>query len=57
MLRYCGFRWVRAGIEGLSDTGPTTLQTFLDLHREAGVRLSWGLVSGGTDLTRVVETG
>jgi hypothetical protein len=48
---------VRAGIEGLSDTGPTTLQTFLDLHREAGVRLSWGLVSGGTDLTRVVETG
>jgi hypothetical protein len=35
MLRYCGFRWVRAGIEGLSDTGLTTLQTFLDLAKPA----------------------
>jgi hypothetical protein len=57
MVRYCGFRWVRAGIEGLSDTGATTLQTFLDLHRETGVRLSWGLVSGGTDVKKLVETG
>ena len=23
MVRYCGFRWVRAGIEGLSDNGHT----------------------------------
>ena len=29
MIRYCGFRWVRAGIEGLTDDGPTTIQTFL----------------------------
>jgi hypothetical protein len=57
MVRYCGFRWVRAGIEGLSDTGPTTIQTFLDLHRETGVRVSWGLVSGGTDVKKLVETG
>jgi hypothetical protein len=57
MIRYCGFRWVRAGIEGLSDEGPTSIQTFLDLHRETGVRLSWGLVSGGTDVTRLVKTG
>ena len=57
MVRYCGFRWVRAGIEGLSDEGPTTVQTFLDLHRETGVRLSWGLVSGGTDVTKLVKTG
>ena len=57
MVRYCGFRWVRAGIEGLSDSGPTTLRTFLDLHRETGVRLSWGLVSGGTDVKKLVETG
>src|SRR3954469_8648933 len=57
MVRYCGFRWVRAGIEGLSDEGPTTLQTFLDLHRETGVRLAWGLVSGGTDVTKLVQTG
>ena len=57
MIRYCGFRWVRAGIEGLSDNGPTTLRTFLDLHRETGVRLNWGLVSGGTDIKKLVETG
>jgi len=57
MIRYCGFRWVRAGIEGLSDEGPTTVQTFLDLHRETGVLLSWGLVSGGTDVDRLVKTG
>jgi hypothetical protein len=57
MLRYCGFRWVRAGIEGLSDKGPTTIQTYLDLNRETGVRLSWGLVSGGTDVKKLVETG
>src|ERR1700733_4086519 len=57
MVRYCGFRWVRAGIEGLSDNGPTTIQTLLDLHRETGVLLSWGLVSSGTDLKKLVETG
>lgn len=57
MIRYCGFRWVRAGIEGLSDNGPTTIQTLLDLHHETGVRLSWGLVSGGTDVKKLVETG
>jgi hypothetical protein len=57
MVRYCGFRWVRAGIEGLSDEGPTTIQTLLDLHRETGVRLNWGLVSGGTDVKKLVETG
>ena len=57
MVRYCGFRWVRAGIEGLTDNGPTTMQTFLELHRQTGVRLSWGLVSGGADLNRLIETG
>jgi hypothetical protein len=56
MIRYCGFRWVRAGIEGLSDKGPTTVQTFLDLHRATGVQFSWGLVSGGTDVRKLVET-
>jgi hypothetical protein len=56
MVRYCGFRWVRAGIEGLSDTGPTTIQTFLDLHRQTGARLSWGLVSGGSDVKKLIES-
>ncbi len=57
MVRYCGFRWVRAGIEGLSSDGPTTIRTFLDLYRATGARLSWGLVSGGTDLRKLISTG
>jgi hypothetical protein len=56
MVKFGGFRWVRGGIEGLTVTGPTTVQTFLDLHRETGVRFSWGLVSGGTDLNKLLET-
>jgi len=56
MLRYGGFRWVRGGIEGLTENGPTTVQTYLDLHRRAGVRFSWGLGSGGTDLKKLLAT-
>jgi len=56
MIRYAGFRWVRGGIEGLTERGPTSVQTYLDLHRETGVRFSWGLVSGGTDIERLLKT-
>ncbi|MDB5508236.1 MAG: hypothetical protein JWL93_705 [Hyphomicrobiales bacterium] len=57
MVRYGGFRWVRAGIEGLTDDGPTNMRTFLELHRATGVKLSWGLVSGGVDVAKLVATG
>ncbi len=56
MIKYAGFRWVRGGIEGLTGDGPTTLQTYLELHRQTGVRFSWGLVSGGTDLEKLIQT-
>jgi hypothetical protein len=56
MVKYCGFRWLRGGIEGLTARGPTTLQTYLDLHRQTGARFSWGLGSGGSDLDRLVRT-
>ena len=56
MVKYCGFRWVRGGIEGLTEKGPTTIQTYLDLHSQTGARFSWGLVSGGSDLKKVVAT-
>ena len=32
------------------------MQTYLDLHQQTGVRFSWGLVSGGTDLKKLIET-
>src|ERR1700712_1476978 len=57
MVRYGGFRWVRAGIEGLTDDGPTTIQTFLDLHAATGARVSWGLVSGSANVKKLVDTG
>jgi hypothetical protein len=57
MIRYGGFRWVRAGIEGLTDDGPTTMQTFLDLHAATGAKVSWGLVSGSANIKKLVDTG
>lgn len=57
MLQYGGFRWLRGGIEGLSEKGPLTIDTFLRLHREAGVKISWGLVSGSGDIDRLLSTG
>jgi hypothetical protein len=56
MLKYGGFRWVRGGIEGLTATGPTTIETYFELHRQTGVRFSWGLVSGGSDLGKLLDT-
>jgi hypothetical protein len=56
MVKFAGFRWIRGGIEGLTEGGPTTLQTYLDLHSQTGVRFSWGLVSGGTDLDKLLRT-
>lgn len=57
MLRYGGFRWLRGGIEGLTDTGPVTIESFIRLHREAGVKISWGLGSGISDLDRLLSSG
>jgi hypothetical protein len=56
MVKYCGFRWIRGGIEGLSDNGPTTLQTYLELHQKTGVRFNWGLVSGSSNLKKLIES-
>jgi hypothetical protein len=56
MIKYGGFRWVRGGVEGLTANGPTTVQTYLDLHDQTGVRFSWGLVSGGSDIKKLIET-
>jgi hypothetical protein len=57
MVRYCGFRWVRAGIEGLSKKGSTTIETMIELHLQTGALLNWGLVSGGSNLNKLIETG
>ena len=56
MVKFGGFRWVRAGIEGLTENGPTTVETFLKLHRATGARVSWGLGSGGYELGKLLRT-
>ncbi len=57
MLRYVGFRWLRGGIEGLTEQGPTTVETYLTIHRATGAKIAWGLVSGGNDLEKLLRTG
>ena len=55
MVKYGGFRWVRGGIEGLSENGPTTMKTYLELHEKTGVKFNWGLVSSGSDIKKLTE--
>ncbi len=49
--KYLGLRWFRAGIEG-----NIPLQDLIALHNQAGVRFSWGLLSGGTDIPKLIST-
>lgn len=50
--KYLGIRWLRAGIEG-----NVPLEQFVQLHEQAGLRFSWGLGSGGSDIAKLVDTG
>src|SRR5437660_926554 len=50
--RYLGLGWFRAGIEG-----NIPMSQYVELHRQAGVRFSWGFGSGGSDLGKLIETG
>jgi hypothetical protein len=49
--KYLGIRWLRAGIEG-----DVPLQQFIELHRQAGLRFSWGFGSGSADLAKLIQT-
>lgn len=50
--KYLGIRWFRAG----NESGPV-IADLLELHKQTGARLSWGLASGGTDLPALITTG
>ena len=49
--KYMGVRWFRSGIEG-----GLPVRDFLDLHKQTGARFSWGLLSGGSDLAKLLST-
>ena len=48
---YLGLRWFRAGVEG-----NVPVAQFIELHRQTGVRFSWGLGSGGSNISKLIET-
>nr|WP_198160778.1 hypothetical protein [Pedobacter panaciterrae] len=49
LMKYTGIRWIRAGYEGdIPDAD------FIKLHKETGVKFSYGLLSGGADISRLL---
>jgi len=49
--KYLGLRWFRSGMEG-----GLPVQDVLELHKATGAKVSWGLLSGGTDIEKLLET-
>lgn len=49
-VRYLGLGWIRTGYEG-----DVPIRDLIDLHRQTGVRFSYGLLSGGTDIPRLLD--
>ena len=49
-IRYTGLRWIRGGYE---DWAP--LEDFIRLHRETGAKVCYGLLSGHSDLERLLN--
>lgn len=48
--RSLGFRWIRAGYEG-----GLPVADLIEIHRQTGVRFSYGLMSGGRDIARLLD--
>jgi len=48
--RYLGIRWIRAGYES-----GIPVADLIELNRQTGVRFSYGLMSGGTDIARLIQ--
>ena len=49
-MKYTGLRWIRAGYEG-----GIQVEDLLELNRKTGVKFSYGLLSGGTDIERLIK--
>ncbi|MHB1001874.1 MAG: glycosyl hydrolase [Armatimonadota bacterium] len=50
--RYLGIRWFRSGYEG-----SVPINDYIELHKKTGARFSWGLMSGGSDIDKLCDTG
>ena len=49
IAKYLGIRWIRSGYEGNLPTAD-----LIKLHRQTGLRFSYGLLSGGSDIDRLL---
>ncbi|MBI1387189.1 MAG: glycosyl hydrolase [bacterium] len=49
-VTYLGMRWIRTGYEGR-----IPIADLIELHKRTGVRFSYGLLSGGADLDRLLS--
>jgi hypothetical protein len=49
-LNYTGLRFLRCGLEDR-----IAARDMIELHRQTGARVAYGLLSGGTDLARLVD--
>lgn len=49
-LHYTGMRWIRCGLEDRIST-----KDLIELHHQTGARFAYGLLSGGTDLERLLD--
>lgn len=52
VIKYTGIRWIRSGYEG-----DVKAQDYLRLHKETGIKFSYGLMSGGVDVPRLLAGG
>lgn len=49
-LKYTGIRFIRCGLEDR-----VSVKDMIDLHNQTGAEIAYGLLSGGTDLARLVN--
>jgi hypothetical protein len=50
VLKYTGIRFIRCGLEDR-----IAVQDMIDLHDQTGARIAYGLLSGGTNLARLLD--
>lgn len=50
--KYIGARWIRTGYEG-----GIPVSDLIELNKQTGMKFSYGLLSGGTDLERLLKGG
>ena len=52
ITKYLGIHWIRSGYEG-----GIPVKDMIKLHEQSGIRFSYGLLSGGTDIPRLLNGG